>query len=129
MTDDGHTHRSADNDSGSDQPPPAPHGIDYIAVDESEEFTALRKTHRSFVFPMAAFFILWYAVYVLLGAYAHDFMARPVFGSVNMGIVLGLGQFVTTFAITSIYVVFANRRLDPQAQAIRADLEVQEARA
>jgi uncharacterized membrane protein (DUF485 family) len=52
-----------------------------------------------------------------------------VFGSVNMGIVLGLGQFVTTFAITSIYVVFANRRLDPQAQAIRADLEEQEARA
>ncbi|HLR45356.1 MAG TPA: DUF485 domain-containing protein [Brevibacterium sp.] len=103
--------------------------MDYIAVNESEQFTSLRRTQRSFVFPMAAFFILWYAVYVLLGAYAHDFMARPVFGSVNMGIVLGLGQFVTTFAITSIYVVFANRRLDPQAQAIRTDLEEQEARA
>ena len=97
-------------------------------MNESEQFTSLRRTQRSFVFPTAAFFILWYAVYVLLGAYAHDFMARPVFGSVNMGIVLGLGQFVTTFAITSIYVVFANRRLDPQAQAIRTDLEEQEAR-
>lgn len=129
MTDDGPAHSSASHNKGSDQPPPGTQGIDYIAVNESEQFTSLRRTQRSFVFPMAAFFILWYAAYVLLGAYAHDFMARPVFGSVNMGIVLGLGQFVTTFAITSIYVVFANRRLDPQAQAIRADLEEQEARA
>lgn len=128
MTDDGPAHSSADNDSGPTTPPGAP-GIDYIAVNESPEFTSLKRTQRSFVFPMAAFFIIWYAVYVLLGAYAHDFMARPVFGSVNMGIVLGLGQFVTTFAITSIYVVFANRRLDPQAQALRADLEEQEASA
>jgi uncharacterized membrane protein (DUF485 family) len=128
MTDDGPAHSSADNDSGSTTPPGTP-GIDYIAVNESREFTSLKRTQRSFVFPMAAFFIIWYAVYVLLGAYAHDFMARPVFGSVNMGIVLGLGQFVTTFAITSIYVVFANRRLDPQAQSIRADLEEQEASA
>ena len=127
MTDDGPAHSSAD-ESGA-PPPPDPQALDYIAANESPEFTRLRRTHRSFVFPMAAFFIIWYAVYVLLGAYAHDFMARPVFGSVNMGIVLGLGQFVTTFAITSIYVVFANRRLDPQAQAIRTDLEEQEARA
>lgn len=104
MTDDGPAHSSADNDSGPTTPPGAP-GIDYIAVNESPEFTSLKRTHRSFVFPMAAFFIIWYAVYI----------------------VLGLGQFVTTFAITSIYVVFANRRLDPQAQAIRGDLEEQEA--
>ena len=101
--------------------------IDYIAASESEPFVALKRSQRSFVFPMAAFFIIWYAAYVLLGAYAHDFMAQPVFGSVNMGIVLGLGQFVTTFAITSIYVVYANRKLDPKAQELRAEFEAQEA--
>lgn len=101
--------------------------MDYIAAQESEEFVALKRSHRSFVFPMAAFFIIWYAVYVLLGAYAHDFMAQPVFGSVNLGIVLGLGQFVTTFLITSIYVMYANRKLDPKAQALRTEFEAQEA--
>lgn len=101
--------------------------IDYIAANESEAFVALKRSQRSFVFPMAAFFIIWYAVYVLLGAYAHDFMAQPVFGSVNMGIVLGLGQFLTTFIITSVYVVYANRKLDPKAQALRDELEAQEA--
>lgn len=101
--------------------------IDYIAANESETFVALKRSQRSFVFPMAAFFIIWYAAYVLLGAYAHDFMAQPVFGSVNMGIVLGLAQIVTTFIITSIYVVYANKNLDPKAQAIRTELEAQEA--
>ncbi|SLM99014.1 membrane protein [Brevibacterium yomogidense] len=110
-----------------DQHDPHVQTMDYIAAQESEEFVALKRSHRSFVFPMAAFFIIWYAVYVLLGAYAHDFMAQPVFGSVNLGIVLGLGQFVTTFLITSIYVMYANRKLDPKAQALRTEFEAQEA--
>lgn len=123
MTHDGPAQSSAPHEGE----PQEPQGIDYIAANESEAFVSLKKTQRSFVFPMAAFFIIWYAVYVLLGAYAHEFMARPVFGSVNMGIVLGLGQFVTTFVITSVYVVFANKRLDPKAQDLRTELEGQEA--
>ena len=124
-------HSSAPHE-GEPPEPQDPHGprpqtIDYIAANESAPFVALKRSQRSFVFPMAAFFIIWYAVYVLLGAYAHDFMAQPVFGSVNLGIVLGLGQFVTTFVITSIYVVYANRKLDPKAQALREEFEAQEA--
>ncbi|GAA2104171.1 MULTISPECIES: DUF485 domain-containing protein [Brevibacterium] len=110
-------------------PPAGGPGVDYVAVQESPAFSGLRRTHRSFVFPLAVFFLLWYAAYVLLGAYAHEFMARPVFGTINMGILLGLLQFVTTFVITTAYVMYANRRLDPQAEAIRADLEKQEAAA
>jgi uncharacterized membrane protein (DUF485 family) len=50
-------------------------------------------------------------------------MATPVFGHVNVGLLIGLGQFVTTFVITGLYVRFANRELDPRAAAIRAELE------
>ena len=42
---------------------------------------------------------------------------------INVGLLLGLAQFVTTFAITMGYVRFANRRLDPPAAALRAELE------
>jgi uncharacterized membrane protein (DUF485 family) len=38
-------------------------------------------------------------------------------------LLVGLGQFVSTFVITGIYVRFANRELDPRAEAIRAELE------
>ncbi|MGU3653485.1 DUF485 domain-containing protein [Mycolicibacterium sp. A43C] len=89
----------------------------------SPEFQELRSRLRRFVFPMTAFFLVWYGVYVLLGAFAHDFMATKVFGDVNIGLIIGLGQFLTTFLITGLYVRFANRELDPRAAAIREELE------
>ncbi|MDT5255454.1 MAG: hypothetical protein QOD10_534, partial [Mycobacterium sp.] len=63
--------------------------------------------------------------YVLLGAFAHDFMATKVFGNINVGLLIGLGQFLSTFVITGLYVRFANRELDPRAAAIRAELDGQ----
>lgn len=72
---------------------------------------------------MTAFFLIWYAVYVLLGAFAHDFMSIQVWGNINVGLILGLLQFVTTFVITGLYVRFANRELDPRAEAIRNEME------
>ncbi|MCK6081232.1 DUF485 domain-containing protein [Microbacterium sp. EYE_5] len=102
--------------------------IDYVAVEESPRFVELKKKHRSVVFPLAVLFLVWYFVYVLLSSFAPDFMAQEVFGHITIGLLLGLGQFVTTFAITMGYVAFANRRLDPISSEIRADLERQEAR-
>jgi uncharacterized membrane protein (DUF485 family) len=98
-------------------------GHDYLAVQASPEFQELRSRLRRFVFPMSALFLVWYFAYVLLGAFAHDFMAIKVWGNINVGIIVGLGQFVSTFVITAIYVRFANRELDPRAKAIRDELE------
>jgi uncharacterized membrane protein (DUF485 family) len=102
-----------------DQGPPA---SDYVAVQASPEFQELRRRLRRFVFPTTAFFLIWYASYVLLGAFAHDFMATKVWGNINVGLILGLGQFLTTFLITGLYIRFANRELDPRAAAIRAEM-------
>jgi len=97
--------------------------VDYIAVEQSPDFVALKRKHRSFVFPLAIAFLLWYFAYVLLADYAHEFMATPVFGNVNVGILLGLAQFVTTFAVTTWYVHRANKVFDPLAAKIRHELE------
>ncbi len=114
----------------NEQTPSGPSGgIDYIAVEQSPRFVALKRTQRSFIFPLAAFFLIWYFVYVLLAAFAVDFMAQRVWGDITVGLLFGLGQFVTTFAITMGYVAFANRRLDPIAQEIREELENAQARA
>ncbi len=103
--------------------PPAPTGEQFVATQAGPEFQELRTRLRRFVFPMTAFFLIWYGVYVLLGAFAHEFMATRVFGNVNVGLLIGLGQFLTTFVITGMYVRFANRELDPRAAAIRERLE------
>lgn len=109
--------------------PTAVGGIDYVEVEESPRFRELKRRHRSFVWPMTAAFLLWYFAYVLLSSFAPEFMATRVTGDITIGLLLGLGQFVTTFAITMGYVAFANRRLDPISAEIRDDLEKQEAGA
>ncbi|MCK6067624.1 MULTISPECIES: DUF485 domain-containing protein [Microbacterium] len=101
----------------------APGGIDYIAVEESPPFRELKRRHRSFVFPLAIAFLVWYFAYVLLSSFARDFMAERVWGDVTVGLLFGLGQFVTTFAITMTYVWYANRKLDPLTEDLREQLE------
>ena len=90
---------------------------------ESTEFRELRSRLRRFVFPMTAVFLLWYLLYVLLADYAHGFMSTKVFGNINVGLIFGLLQFVSTFAITIIYVRWADRHFDPAAEALRERVE------
>lgn len=108
-----------------DEPPQTP----YQAVQDSPEFQALRSRFRRFVFPMTALFLVWYFVYVLLADYAHDFMAAKVWGNVTVGLLFGLGQFVSTFAITMIYARWANERQDPVAERLRSAIEDGDVRA
>jgi len=100
----------------------SPGGAEYLAVQASPEFQQLRRTLRRFVFPTTVFFLVWYSSYVLLGVFAHDFMATKVWGNINVGLLLGLAQFLTTFLITGLYVKFAGRELDPRAEAIRNEM-------
>ena len=69
---------------------------------------------------MTVAFFLWYALYVVLSAYARDFMGTKVVGNINVALVFGLLQFVTTFLIAWLYARFAEpqarpgRRRDPR---------------
>jgi uncharacterized membrane protein (DUF485 family) len=96
---------------------------EYRQAQDSAEFTELRKRFRSFVVPTTIAFLVWYFLYVLLSTYAPSFMETKVFGNVNLGILLGLGQFVTTFLITQLYVRHAARSTDPIADDMRDRLE------
>ena len=99
---------------------------EYRAAQDSPEFIELKRRFRRFAFPMTVAFFSWYLLYVLLSTYAHDFMSTPVFGNVNVGLLLGLAQFVTTFVITHLYVAHANKRTDPIADEMRERLEAHE---
>ena len=109
--------------SSTEQDPPPMTEPDWVKIQESAEFTELRRRLRNFVFPMTVAFLLWYLLYVLLSDYAHDFMGTKVFGNINIGLIFGLLQFVSTFVITSLYVRHANKKLDPLSEKIRNDVE------
>ena len=95
----------------------------YEQMQAEPDFVALRARMRRFVFPLSVVFLLWYVGYLLLAAFAPGFMATPVLGNINIGLIIGLLQFVTTFAIATAYVMYANRNLDPEAERLRVEVE------
>jgi uncharacterized membrane protein (DUF485 family) len=96
---------------------------EYREAQSSPEFVELKKKFRAFAFPMTVAFLVWYLLFVVLSTYAHDFMSTRVVGNINLGLLFGLLQFVTTFAITHLYVAHANKRTDPIADEMRERLE------
>ena len=95
----------------------------YIEVQQSSEFGQLRGRFRRFVFPMTILFLAWYFLYVVLAAFFPDFMSIKLWGNINIGLILGLGQFASTFAITMTYVRWADRNFDPAAQKLAEHME------
>jgi uncharacterized membrane protein (DUF485 family) len=96
----------------------------YQEVQSSPEFVSLRKRWRGFIFTMSAVFLGWFLVYVLLSDFAHGVVDTRIGGTnFTVGLVLGLLQFVSTFTIATIYVRFANRNLDDDAEALRQRVE------
>ncbi len=96
---------------------------EYRQAQASPEFVELKRRFRRFAFPMTAAFLAWYLLYVLLSTYAPGVMGTKVLGNISLGILLGLGQFITTFVITHVYVAHANKRTDPISDEMRDRLE------
>jgi uncharacterized membrane protein (DUF485 family) len=72
---------------------------------------------------MTVAFFVWYALYVILSAYARGFMSIKIVGHINVALVFGLLQFLSTFLIAWLYSWYASRRLDPLAEQLRVRVE------
>ncbi|MFD0887436.1 DUF485 domain-containing protein [Streptosporangium algeriense] len=93
----------------------------YERIEGEAGFQELRRRFRSWAFPMTAAFFAWYLLYVVLSGWARDLMGVKLFGNINVALVLGLLQFVSTFWIAWAYSRYAERRLDPLAAEIRRE--------
>ncbi|MET9555849.1 DUF485 domain-containing protein [Streptomyces sp. NPDC006645] len=97
---------------------PAPAEI-YLEVQRSAAFQEVRRRYRRFVGPATLAFLLWYLAYVVAATTAPGLMARPVAGAVNVAMVAGLGQFLSTFLLTWAYVRHARLHRDRDALDLR----------
>ncbi|MBV2355089.1 DUF485 domain-containing protein [Streptomyces sp. J2-1] len=113
----------------TETPPPSRHSASLPSPEEfaeeqrSAEFGELRRSYRSFAFPLTLAFIAWYLLYVLLSNYAGGFMGTKVVGNINVALVLGLAQFLSTFLIAWWYARHAAAKFDPKAEAIKSRME------
>ncbi len=95
----------------------------YLEVQRSAAFRDVRSRYRRFVIPGLAVFFSWYVGYVVTATTAPGLMARPVAGSLNVAMVAGLGQFLTTFLFTWAYARPARLRRDRAALDLRWDTQ------
>ncbi len=87
----------------------------YKELHETPEFAELKRKFIRFVLPATVIFMTWYLLYVIMSNWAHDFMSIRVVGHINVALIFGLLQFVSTFVIAWMYGKYMNREVDPVA--------------
>jgi len=95
----------------------------YLEVQRSAAFQEVRSAYRRFVVPGVAVFFVWYVGYVVTATTAPGVMARPVAGAVNVAMLAGLAQFLTTFLFAWAYARHARLRRDRAALELRWDTQ------
>jgi len=85
----------------------------------SPEFQDLKRKFRGFAFPLTVAFLAWYFLYVVLTAFAREWVSTPVIGNINIAFVLGVLQFATTFLIMWLYERHSSHSLDGPSDALR----------
>ena len=85
----------------------------------------LRRRYLSFAFPATIAFMAWYILYIVCNNWARDFMNIEVLPNINVALVWGLLQFVSTFAIAYFYARHASKSLDPLASKLRDEFDLE----
>jgi uncharacterized membrane protein (DUF485 family) len=98
------------SDVGRSQP------IEWEAIERSPEFQELVARRRRFVIPCTVFFLAWYMGFILVCAYAPDFMGESVYEGLTVGYCYALTQFVMVFTLGLLYLRKADREFDPLAE-------------
>ena len=93
----------------------------YDQLQATPEFSELRRRYRGFVLPATVGFLAWYLLYVVLSNWAGDFMSIQVVGHINVALIFGLLQFVTTFGLAWVYARYSAAKLDPLARQLEID--------
>ena len=95
----------------------------YVHLHDAPEFSELRRRFRRFVFPATFAFMAWYLLYVVMSNWAHDFMSTKVVGQINVALVFGILQFVSTFLIAWLYGRYMDAKVDPIARELEKRYE------
>jgi len=112
----------------ADEPTPPPNadrahdaGVEHNVYDHmhaSADFQELRNKYRSFAIPWTVAFLAWYLLYVVMSNWATGFMNIQLVGNINVALVFGLLQFLSTFGIAWLYAKHMNKHVDPIARRL-----------
>jgi len=90
--------------------------VDWEGIERSPEFQELVRRRRAFVLPATIFFLAWYMGFIVLTAYATEFMSERVYQGLTVGYVLALTQFVMVVVLGLMYLSRSSKVYDPLAE-------------
>jgi uncharacterized membrane protein (DUF485 family) len=83
--------------------------VEWRLVTQMPEFKSMLKAKIRFIIPATLFFVIYYFALPVLVGYAPGFMARKVFGVVNIAYLFALSQFFMAWIIAALYLRAASR--------------------
>jgi uncharacterized membrane protein (DUF485 family) len=109
------------SDGQAGEPGSATGSVADVAV-KDPQLVELERRHNRFIWPVTAFFLVYYLSLNVLAGAAPDFMGRKLFGQFTFGYLFALSQFAMAFIVAWVYTRFARRRIDPLAADLRDKL-------
>lgn len=70
---------------------------------------------------VSALFFVWYFLFIVACVFARGLMGHRLAGHLNVALVFGILQFVSTFALARRYSRYSREALDPLAAQVVAD--------
>jgi uncharacterized membrane protein (DUF485 family) len=89
---------------------------------QSERFKALMRKRWSVSIILTTLLFIIYYGYILLCGYGKTFLGMKVGVYTNYGIILGVLVIVLSWALTGVYVIWANNVYDKEVDAIKKEL-------
>ncbi len=93
------------------------------AVLNNPKFQELVRKKRTLSWSLAALMLFIYIGFILLVAYASDFLHSSFNGATTWGIPLGIGVIIAAFVLTAVYAVIANGEYERLTQDVINELE------
>src|SRR5699024_9238350 len=93
--------------------------IDFVKVEESDQFKKFMNEKKKFILPMTILFLIFYFLLAVFSSYT-TFLHTSFFGDISWVWVFAFAQFVMTWVLCTIYVKKA-AKFDEKANEIIND--------
>jgi uncharacterized membrane protein (DUF485 family) len=111
------------NNKAEDVPLQPSHQSQWDRIAASEQFKDLLQIKKMFIVPAFIFFFVYYFALALLVGYAPKLASARVIGTVTVGYLFALSQFVVGWIIAGLYLL-ASTRFDALTKDILAGVVV-----
>lgn len=94
-------------------------GNNHLELLNDPEFRAMARTKNSISLVLTAAMLLIYFGFILMIAFKRELFGDKLTGGITVGVALGVGVIVASWALTGVYVRWANSKYDAMVETLK----------